>query len=123
MRNFNPALPTDQKAKYEASRHGRRLLVERDSKAAQCVSCHGAHSIRGAKSPRSSVHPQKVPYTCGACHADAEYMAGYLGRDGEPLPTSQLEEFEASVHGHALFEGGDLGAAACNDCHGKRRAL
>jgi predicted CXXCH cytochrome family protein len=123
MRNFNPALPTDQYTKYKASLHGRLLLVEADSKAAQCVSCHGVHGIRGPKSPRSLVHPQQVPYTCGACHADREYMAGYTGLDGESLPTNQLEEYEASVHGHALVERGDLGAPACNDCHGNHAAM
>jgi predicted CXXCH cytochrome family protein len=123
MRNFNPALPTDQFAKYEVSLHGRLLLEERDSKAAQCVSCHGAHSIRGSRSPRSSVNPQNVPYTCGACHADEDYMAGYVGLDGEPLPTNQLEEFEVSVHGQALLDSGDLGAPACNDCHGNHAAM
>lgn len=123
MRSFNPGLPTDQYAKYEQSMHGMLLLGEGDSKAAQCVSCHGVHGIRGAKSPRSSVHPQNVPYTCGACHADAEYMAGYQGPGGEPLPTAQLHEFEASVHGRALLDRGDLGAPACNDCHGNHAAM
>jgi len=123
MRRFNPGLPTDQYAKYKESGHGERLFGEGDSKAAQCVSCHGVHGIRGPKSPLSSVHPQSVPYTCGGCHADAEYMAGYLNADGEPLPTDQLEEFETSVHGQALLGGGDLGAPACNDCHGNHAAM
>jgi predicted CXXCH cytochrome family protein len=123
MRRFNPALPTDQYAKYEESRHGERLLRKGDSKAAQCVSCHGVHGIRGPKSPRSSVHPKRLPYTCGGCHADGEYMAGYLGSDGEPLPTDQLEEFETSVHGRALLDRSDLGAPACNDCHGNHAAM
>lgn len=123
MRDFNPDLPTDQYAKYEKSMHGELLLVEGDSKAAQCVSCHGVHGIRGPKSPRSSVNAQNVPYTCGHCHADPKYMKGYVGRDGEPLPTDQLEKFETSVHGHALLEKGDLGAPACNDCHGNHAAM
>jgi predicted CXXCH cytochrome family protein len=123
MRRFNPALATDQYAKYKESRHGQRLFREGDSKAAQCVSCHTAHAIRGPRSPRSSVHPQRIPYTCGACHADDEYMAGYLRSDGEPLPTNQLEEFETSVHGRALLDRGDLGAPACNDCHGNHAAM
>ena len=123
MRRFNPALPTDQYSKYKESRHGQRLFGEGDSKAAQCVSCHGVHGILGPKSPRSSVYPQAVPYTCGQCHADDEYMAGYLGSDGEPLPTDQLEEFETSVHGRALLDRGDLGAPACNDCHGNHAAM
>ena len=123
MRRFNPGLPTDQYAKYKESRHGLLLLGEGDSKAAQCVSCHGVHGIRGPRSPRSSVHPQQVPYTCGRCHADADYMRGYLTADGEPLPTDQLESFEPSVHGRALLERGDLGAPACNDCHGNHAAM
>jgi predicted CXXCH cytochrome family protein len=123
MRRFNPGLPTDQYAKYEESRHGLLLLGEGDSKAAQCVSCHGVHGIRSPKSPRSPTHAQQVPYTCGKCHADADYMRDYVGSDGAPLPTDQLAEFERSVHGRALIERGDLGAPACNDCHGNHAAL
>jgi predicted CXXCH cytochrome family protein len=50
-------------------------------------------------------------------------MRGYLKADGEPLPTDQLERFEGSVHGRALLERGDLGAPACNDCHGNHAAM
>ena len=123
MRRFDPDMATDQYAKFRESQHGRVLLVEGDSKAAECVSCHGVHGIRASRSPRSLVHPKNVPDTCGGCHADAEYMAGYVGRDGEPLPTHQLEEYRSSVHGRALLESGDTGAPACNDCHGNHAAL
>lgn len=123
MRRFNPSLPTDQLAKYKESLHGQLLLEKGDSKAAQCVSCHGVHGIRGPDSPLSSVHARRIPETCGHCHADAEYMAGYLDLHGNPLPTDQLEKFKASVHGKALLEEGDIGAPACNDCHGSHSAL
>jgi len=123
MQGYNPALPTDQLAKYKTSKHGRLLLEEKDSKAAQCVSCHGAHGIREPKSRASLVHPQNVPETCGHCHANAEYMAGYKDEEGKPLPTDQLEQFKKSVHGKALLEKGDLGAPACNGCHGNHAAL
>lgn len=118
MRGFNPAMPTDQLAKYKQSRHGELLLGKGDSKAAQCVSCHGVHGIRSAKSRRSTVHPQRVPETCGKCHADPAYMQGYTLASGAPIPTDQLEKFKGSVHGRALLEKGDLGAPACNACHG-----
>jgi predicted CXXCH cytochrome family protein len=39
------------------------------------------------------------------------------------LPVDQLAKFEKSVHGLALLERGDLGAPACNDCHGDHAAL
>ncbi|HVE84958.1 MAG TPA: cytochrome c3 family protein [Myxococcales bacterium] len=122
MRGFNPSLPTDQVAKYRESQHGVQLLQKGDSKAAQCVSCHGVHGIRDAKSPRSLVNAARVPETCGRCHADAAYMAGYTKEDGTPLPTHQLEQFKKSVHGRALLEKGDTGAPACNDCHGNHAA-
>ena len=122
MRGFNLSLPTDQLAKYKESRHGLLLLGEHDSKAAQCVSCHGVHGIRGAKSRNSKVHAQRVPETCGTCHADPQYMAGYKKANGEPMPTNQLAEYKLSVHGKALLEKGDLGAPACNSCHGTHAA-
>jgi len=99
------------------------LLKEKDSKAAQCVSCHGVHGIRNSKSRQSKVHPQAIPETCGQCHASAAYMAGYKKDDGTPLPTNQLEQYKQSVHGKALLDKGDLGAPACNSCHGNHAAM
>ncbi|HTS80134.1 MAG TPA: cytochrome c3 family protein [Myxococcaceae bacterium] len=123
MRGFNPSLPTDQLSKYRDSQHGILLLQKKDSKAAQCVSCHGVHGIRSPKSRLSKVHPQAIPETCGKCHADPAYMAGYKKDDGTPLPTNQLADYKKSVHGKALLERGDLGAPACNSCHGNHAAM
>jgi predicted CXXCH cytochrome family protein len=122
MRQFDPGLPTDQLAKYSQSRHG-MVLAAGDSRAAQCVSCHGVHGILSAKSPLSTVYPTRVPDTCGKCHSDAKRMAGFHLPDGSALPTNQLEQYRQSVHGRALLEHGDLGAPACNDCHGNHAAL
>ena len=121
MHEFNPALPTDQLAKYKDSPHGKTLLEKHDSRAAQCVSCHGVHGIRPAKDPQSKVYAQRVPETCGACHADAKIMAGFTKADGSPLPVTQLAEYKTSVHGKALARG-DLGAPRCNTCHGNHAA-
>jgi predicted CXXCH cytochrome family protein len=118
MHDFNPALPTDQLAKFKDSPHGRTLLEKHDDRAPSCVSCHGVHGIRPAKDPQSKVYAQRVPETCGACHANAQTMAGFTRADGSPLPTTQLAEFRTSVHGRALLQRGDLGAPACNTCHG-----
>jgi len=123
MRGFNPTLPTDQLAKYQGSRHGLLLLEGKDSRAAQCVSCHGVHGIRGPKSRKSSVHPQRIPATCGKCHADPAHMAGLTIAKGTPIPTSQVAEYTASVHGKALLEKGDLGAPSCVGCHGSHAAM
>ncbi len=123
MRGFNPSLPTDQLAKYRESKHGQLLLGKGDSKAAQCVSCHGVHGIQSSDSRRSPTHKTNIPTTCGKCHADSKYMAGYKTEDGGPLPTDQLEKYRESVHGRALLVNGDQGAPACNDCHGNHAAM
>jgi Cytochrome c3 len=122
MHDFNPALPTDQLAKFKDSPHGQRLLEQHDDRAPSCVSCHGVHGIRPAKDPLSKVYAQRVPETCGACHANSTIMAGFTRADGSPLPTTQLADYRASVHGHALLDRGDLGAPACNTCHGNHAA-
>ncbi len=121
MHDFNPALPTDQLAKFKTSPHGHRLLDLHDDRAPSCVSCHGVHGIRPAKDPQSKVYAQRVPETCGACHANATVMAGMTRADGSPLPTTQLAEYRESVHGKALARG-DLGAPRCNTCHGNHAA-
>jgi hypothetical protein len=124
MRRFNPALPVDQMLKYRESRHGVALLGGRNQRAAQCVSCHGVHGIRRPSSPQSLVNPVNIPATCGRCHADAPTMRGAVMDDGRtPLPTDQLELYRGSVHGKALLDRHDLGAPACNDCHGNHAAM
>ncbi len=124
MRGFNPGLPVDQLEKYRTSKHGELLLgPKHDSKAAQCISCHGVHGIRGKDSPLSLVNAVNVPTTCGKCHADAAYMVGYTTDDGKPLPTNQLELYRKSVHGIAVLVKHTKGAPACNNCHGNHAAL
>ncbi len=123
MHEFDQSLPTDQLAKFQDSPHGQLLLVKHDDRAPTCVSCHGVHGIRPAKDPLSKVYPQRVPETCGACHSNHTIMAGFALPDGSPLPINQLAEYKTSVHGRALLERGDLGAPACNDCHGNHAAI
>ncbi len=116
MHEHNPSLPTDQFDKYKTSVHGQRLLKKGDTKVANCISCHSVHEIGDAKFPHSSTYPLNIPATCGKCHGDTEYMSQY------GIPTDQLEGYKKSVHGKALLENHDLGAPACNDCHGNHGA-
>lgn len=117
IRKYNPALPTDQLATYRTSHHGERLFAKGDEKVAVCIDCHGSHSILAASDSRSPVYPLNVPATCGHCHGDAAYMAGY------PIGTHQTADYDASVHGEALLRKRDLAAPACNDCHGNHGAV
>jgi predicted CXXCH cytochrome family protein len=116
MHEHNPSMPTDQLDKFKSSVHGHRLFKSGDSKVANCISCHTVHEIGDGRLPHSSTHPLNLPATCGKCHSDADYMAEY------DIPTDQYENFESSVHGIALLENKDLGAPACNDCHGNHGA-
>lgn len=117
MRNYNPSLPTDQVAKYWTSGHGIKLK-KGDSKVATCANCHNAHNILPSNAPKSSVYPPNVPATCATCHSDLEYMAKY------GIPTDQFAQYTDStnVHGYALLVKKDIGAPACNDCHGNHGA-
>jgi len=116
MRRFNPALRVDQVTEFEASVHGQKLLSDGDPNVATCTSCHTVHSIKPASDPRSSVHPLRVPATCGRCHADEQRMARYN------IPTDQLDLYQTSIHWETISEGGDLSAPTCNDCHGNHGA-
>ncbi|MDD4051295.1 MAG: cytochrome c3 family protein [candidate division Zixibacteria bacterium] len=116
MNKYNPSLPIDQWEKYKTSMHGMRL-AKGDVKAATCISCHSVHNIAPANTPTSTVYAINIPKTCAACHANAAYMAGYN------IPTDQYDKFAKSVHGVALLEKEDIGAPACNDCHGNHGAL
>lgn len=115
MRAYNPSLPVDQLEKYRTSVHGQRN-AKGDSKVAECVSCHGSHDIRAAKDVKSKVYATNIPQTCASCHSDAEYMKPYK------IPTNQYDQFVSSVHGQALLVKKDVGAPACNSCHGNHGA-
>jgi predicted CXXCH cytochrome family protein len=115
MHGYDPNIAVDQAAQYWTSVHGQKLRAG-DEKVAECASCHQAHGILAVKDPRSPVYPTQIPETCGVCHGDARYMSDY------GIPTNQLEEYRTSVHGQALIAQGDLGAPACNSCHGNHGA-
>lgn len=115
MQRYNPNLPVDQLAQYWTSGHGKKLR-EGATDVAECVSCHGSHGMLAVSDPRAPVYPTKVADTCGACHANEEHMAPH------GLPTDQLSLYRESVHGRALYQGGDLSAPTCNTCHGNHGA-
>jgi len=116
MRKYNPGIQTDQREQYFTSMHG-KLLLKKDRKVAVCTSCHGSHAIYKISDARSGVYPLNVPATCGKCHSDAQYMKSYS------IPTDQLDKYKQSVHGTALLKNQDIGAPACNDCHGNHGAM
>ncbi|MFL6195110.1 MAG: cytochrome b/b6 domain-containing protein [Thermoanaerobaculia bacterium] len=89
-------------AAFRASVHAKALAQGKH--AADCSSCHGGHDILPASDPLSKVNHQKVPETCGECHADI------------------AKAFAQSVHGQAAARG-VREAPVCTDCHGEHRIL
>jgi predicted CXXCH cytochrome family protein len=121
MRTFAPKQRVDQATEYATSVHGKQLAMG-DTKVATCASCHGAHGVRLVTDAKSAVFPTNVATTCASCHAAATHMAGYKLPDGSALPTTQLADYQKSVHYKALTRGNDLSAPTCNDCHGNHGA-
>jgi predicted CXXCH cytochrome family protein len=115
MRSYNPALAVDQLDKYRTSVHG-MLNAKGDSKVAECASCHGSHDILPHTEPNSHVYAISLPHTCARCHSDTAYMKEYR------IPTDQYDKYARSVHGIALLQKKDVGAPACNSCHGNHGA-
>jgi len=109
-------LRTDQLARYKTSRHGKKLL-EGDTKVAVCSDCHGYHDVLPVSDPNGPAYPANIPKTCNRCHGNERIMAPY-GK-----PTDIFDKYKNSVHGKALFEKKDMGAATCVSCHGNHGAI
>jgi len=63
-------LPLDKVPAYADSYHG--LAARGGSQTvANCASCHGVHNILPSSDPRSTIHPSRLPQTCGSCHPGA----------------------------------------------------
>jgi hypothetical protein len=63
-------IETTQVDTYEHSYHGIAVKFG-ERTVANCASCHGVHDIRPPEDPRSLVHIDNIPKTCGKCHPGA----------------------------------------------------
>ena len=83
---------------YLASTHGRARSESGLVAGAMCTDCHAAHEVQPSSDPRSLVHRDRVPETCGVCHPGI------------------IENYSQSIHGQRLAEG-NPDAPVCSDCH------
>lgn len=90
-------------AAYENSVHGHALL-NGNSKAANCVDCHGSHEMKKGLDPTAKVNKLHIPETCSKCHS------------------AIAQEYVKSIHGTALFSG-VKDSPVCTDCHGEHNIL
>jgi nitrate/TMAO reductase-like tetraheme cytochrome c subunit len=66
--------------------------------APSCADCHGTHDITPHTATTSRVYRDRIPATCGSCHAGIE------------------DKYNAGVHAAALRKGAS-NAPVCVDCH------
>lgn len=117
IEQMNPyGLRTDQLSSYWISGHGKRLKQEQDERVAVCIDCHGTHDVLKHDNPLSRTHFQKIPATCGKCHADAALMSRY------DIPATIPAQYTISLHGRNVLEKGDSGSPNCATCHGSHAA-
>lgn len=53
---------------YLESYHGKNYRLDAPEKVAGCADCHTSHAILPHTNPKSSLHPDNLAKTCGACH-------------------------------------------------------
>ncbi len=101
---------------YLRSVHGKAVIAgKRD--APVCTSCHGEHTIRAHKDPKSSVYSTVIAEkTCGQCHAAEKIITKYR------LPAGRLDTYLQSYHGLA-GKFGVTTVANCSSCHGIHNIL
>jgi cytochrome b subunit of formate dehydrogenase len=107
----------DEAAAYNTGFHA-KAIKGGDQNAASCTDCHGGpHEILPASDPKSKVHHNNIPATCGACHGQKFVM------EKSGLTTQPFYSYEASVHGRSVAKNGESKAAVCTDCHGTHGIL
>lgn len=100
---------------FKESIHGEALLVNGDTNAPTCTTCHGVHGIN---TPTTAQFRNRSPELCADCHADEDLMAKY------DINTNVFDTYLNDFHGTtvAMFEQDDPDVASnkavCYDCHG-----
>ena len=89
---------------YQMSVHGKGLIGSGLLVTATCVSCHTAHAELPAADPKSTVHADNLPTTCGNCHAGI------------------FQKFKNSIHS-PLISKTDKKLPSCKDCHSSHTIL
>ena len=74
----------DYSTSFRGSFHGKATALENKA-AAACADCHTPHRNLAASDPRSSVHPDNLAATCGACHEKVN--ASFLTFDPHANPS------------------------------------
>ncbi len=101
---------TREAANYRSGPHGSALSAGK-SDVPGCVGCHTEHPLHPIFGADSPIRPDRVPQTCGKCHADPAMMSRH------DLPADVVREYRNSVHGEALLDRHNPLAPSCTGCH------
>jgi hypothetical protein len=124
-------LPADAVARFEASIHGRALLVQESRGAPACTDCHGSHGAvppgvrdlvqvcgqcheHTAEQYGKSPHARAEAMRCLACHEADEAKKDPLAFGGQQC-TACHGTHDIEPAGRGMFEGD--GAGRCAHCH------
>jgi hypothetical protein len=109
---------------YSESIHGEGLLRKGLIVAANCASCHTAHSILPHTDPASSIARGNIARTCTTCHAQIEAVHRKVIK-GE-LWEKEANVLPACIDCHQphrvrkVFYTQGMADADCLECHGRR---
>jgi cytochrome b subunit of formate dehydrogenase len=92
---------TDQLEEYATSVHGKKVLDERNPKAAVCTDCHTSHGITNTSGESFKLD---IVQACGGCHKD------------------NLKSYSETFHGQVNALGYGY-TAKCYNCHGSHGIL
>ena len=110
MKGYN--IPTNQYDLYVKSVHGQALLVNQDTRAPSCATCHGTH---GAAPPGFS----EVANVCGSCHTATQqyYLQSAHAKDipGAPQCVTCHGRYDVMTPTDDMFHGTDT--RQCGSCH------
>jgi hypothetical protein len=109
------------------STHG-RLLKEGETEAPNCHDCHSTHSVMRSDNPLSTVHPDNLQKTCGACHTNeaapiiCEAALDFARGDTTALERislpSALAMLTTRLKGHGKTDFGcSYSTKNCTNCH------
>ncbi|GBE29660.1 cytochrome c nitrite reductase pentaheme subunit [bacterium BMS3Bbin04] len=101
---------THEAETYKSGPHGSALAAGKGD-VPGCIGCHTQHPLHRVLDENSPVRPNRVPQTCGKCHADQPMMAAH------DLPDDVVRLYRNSVHGVALLDRDNQGAPSCTGCH------
>ena len=71
---------------FKDSYHGKATALNHE-KAAGCADCHTPHANLPKSNPKSSIHPDNLAATCGACHQNVN--ASFLSFDPHANPSDK----------------------------------